>query len=95
MRIIIQILDSILEVMRYIYAGIYLLAHSLNNSSTADLNSLGLDVDVKLYKAVDGTKEYTGKLTAYDADTLTIEMPDGNHVFNRKDAASVRLTIDF
>ena len=57
--------------------------------------SLGLEVDVKLYKAIDGTKEYTGKLISYDSDTVTIEMPDGEHVFNRKDASSIRLTIDF
>lgn len=58
-------------------------------------NSIGQDVDVKLYKALDGTKEFTGKLISFDDDTVTIEMPDGEHVFQRKEIASVKLTLDF
>ncbi len=58
-------------------------------------NSLGLDVDVKLYKAIEGTKEFTGKLTAFDSDTITIENESGRQTFVRKEIASVKLTLDF
>ena len=58
-------------------------------------NSLGLEVDVKLYKAQDGTKEFTGKLKGYDSDTITIETPAGDKTFIRKEVASVKLTLDF
>lgn len=57
--------------------------------------SLGEEVDVKLYKPIDKVKQFTGILSAYDKDTITIELEDGDMVFNRKDIASVRLTIDF
>ncbi|WP_026527484.1 ribosome maturation factor RimP [Butyrivibrio sp. VCD2006] len=58
-------------------------------------NSLGLEVDVKLYKALDGTKEFTGKLKGYDSDTITIEMATGDKTFIRKEVSSVKLTLDF
>ncbi len=58
-------------------------------------NSLGLDVDVKLYKAVDGVKEFTGKLKSYDADTVTVTIGDKDRDFIRKEISSIRLTLDF
>ena len=58
-------------------------------------NSLGQKVDVKLYKAQDGTKEFTGNLKGYDADTITIETPAGDKTFIRKEVSSVKLTLDF
>ena len=58
-------------------------------------NSLGLDVDVRLYAAIDGTKEFTGKLAAFDSDTVTIETAAGEQVFNRKEISNIRLTLDF
>ena len=58
--------------------------------------SLEEEVDVKLYRAVDKQKEFTGLLVAYDADTITIEFEDGGRkVFSRSDIAMVRLTLDF
>ena len=58
-------------------------------------NSLGQDVDVKLYKALDGTKEFTGRLTAFDSDTITVQTGEQQQVFQRKEIASVKLTLDF
>ena len=58
-------------------------------------NSLGQEVDVKLYKALDGTKEFTGNLKGYDSDTITIETPAGDKTFSRKEVSSVKLTLDF
>lgn len=58
--------------------------------------SLEEEVDVKLYKAVDKQKEFTGLLTGFDADTVTITLEDGStKVFQRSEIAMVRLTLDF
>ena len=62
--------------------------------------SLGRDVDIKFYKPIDGSKETSGKLVAYDKETVTIETPPGKappetKVFNRNEIATVRLSIDF
>lgn len=58
--------------------------------------SLGEEVDIKLYRAVDKQKEFTGCLAAYDEQTITITLEDGSEsVFQRSDVAMVRLTLDF
>lgn len=58
--------------------------------------SMGGEVDVKLYKARNKQKEYTGILKAYDKDTVTIEMEDGtDEVFTRAEIALIRLAFDF
>lgn len=58
--------------------------------------SLEEEVDVKLYQAVDKQKEFTGLLTAFDEDTVTITLEDGSEkVFQRSGIAMVRLTLDF
>ena len=57
--------------------------------------AIGQDVDIKTYKPVNGAKEFTGMLKAFDKDTLTIEFEDGTEVFSRSDVAQVKLSIDF
>ena len=58
--------------------------------------SLGEAVDIKLYKAIEKQKDFTGNLSAYDKDTVTIEMEDGMmQVFNRSEIALIRLAFDF
>ncbi|MDD6332331.1 MAG: ribosome maturation factor RimP [Clostridium sp.] len=57
--------------------------------------SLGQDVELKLYKAQDGQKEYTGCLQAYTKDTVTLEIEERECVFQRSDIALIRLAIDF
>lgn len=58
--------------------------------------SLGEQVDIKLYRAVDRQKDFTGKLTAYDENTVTIAYEDGTEsTFERKDIALIRLAFDF
>lgn len=39
---------------------------------------IGKDVEIRLYKAIDKQKEFTGTLTSYDADSVTITMEDGS-----------------
>ena len=54
--------------------------------------SIGKDVEIRLYKAIDKQKEFVGCLKAYDKDTVTIEFEDEECVtFNRSDIALIRL----
>ncbi len=61
--------------------------------------SIGEEVEIKLFKAVDKCKEFAGILESFDADTLTIvEKGNGGDVrrtFQRKEIALVRLALDF
>jgi Uncharacterized protein conserved in bacteria len=58
--------------------------------------SIGEEVELKLYKPLNKKKEFVGILTAFDQDTITLELEDGTSVvFNRPDIAIVRLTFDF
>ena len=53
-------------------------------------------IDVKLYKAVNGSKQYQGKLLGLENGVLSIEEENGNVVtFEHKDTASVRLAVIF
>ena len=56
---------------------------------------LGDMVELKLYKAVDKIKEFSGELKAYDEQTVTIEIEGEDHMFSRKDIAIIRLAIIF
>lgn len=53
---------------------------------------MGKLVDITLYKAIDGEKMITGKLTGYTKDIITI---DETRKIALKDIALVRLHIDF
>ena len=56
----------------------------------------GKEVDIKLYKAIDRQKDFTGILTDFDKDTVTITMGDGDTVvFDKADIALIRLSFDF
>ncbi len=58
--------------------------------------SIGEQVEVKLYKPIEKQKEFTGELTAWDKDTVTILDDDQTEkVFDRKDIALIRLAFDF
>lgn len=52
--------------------------------------SIGKTVKIKLYKALDGVKEFTGVLKAA-ADTVTIETEGGEYEFGYKDISKARL----
>lgn len=55
--------------------------------------SLGKRVDIKLFQAVNGSKEYNGVLKTFDENTITIE-DEAEQVFTRKDISSVRLAFE-
>lgn len=60
------------------------------------VRSMGKEVEVKLYRARDKQKDFTGTLTEYDKDTVTIELEDGSRiVFERQEIALIRLAFDF
>lgn len=56
------------------------------------VRSTGKAVDVKLYKAADGVKEYTGILTAHDDNTVTLSFDNGSDIIiDRKNIAKISL----
>lgn len=60
--------------------------------------SLGEEVDIKLYQAVDGKKAFTGVLTSYDEETGAVALQLGDQaaaVFEKKEIAQVRLHVSF
>ena len=60
------------------------------------VRSMGKEVDIKTYKAIDKCKDFTGILKAYDADTVTLaDEEDNEYIFERKNIALIRLAFDF
>ena len=58
--------------------------------------SLGKEVEIRTYRRVDKKKEFTGILTGYDKDTVTIEMENSEQkTFDKGDIALIRLAFDF
>lgn len=57
--------------------------------------SIGMLVEVKLYKAIDKKKTFEGQLEAYTDSTITIICEEQEMIFNREDIALVRLAFDF
>ena len=58
--------------------------------------SMGEEVEIRTYLAIDRQKEFTGILKAYDNDTVTIAYEDDTEqVFNKSDIALIRLALDF
>ena len=57
--------------------------------------SIGKSVQLKTYRPVDGTKDFQGTLTDFDADKITLTIADAPVAFARSDIAIIRLAIDF
>ena len=57
--------------------------------------SIGLEVEIKLFKAIDKCKEFDGVLESFDAETITISEDEKPRTFNRSDIALIRLALDF
>ena len=58
--------------------------------------SIGEEVEIRTYKAIDHEKEFVGVLKSFDKDTIVIELED-NEIMNfaRDNIALVRLAFDF
>ena len=58
--------------------------------------SIGEEVEIRTYRAIDRQKEFIGILIEYDKDTVTIEYEDETtQVFERADIALIRLALHF
>ena len=53
------------------------------------------EVEVRLYRAVDGRKDHVGVLKGYADGDVTIEDGNGTRTFPKKDVAQVRLYVRF
>ena len=53
---------------------------------------MGSEVDVRLYRPIEGRKEFTGVLAGYDKGNVQLE---GDLGFEKKDVAQVRLHVTF
>lgn len=50
---------------------------------------------MKLFKPLDGCKEFEGKLLRFDENAVVIGMGDKEQTFLRNDIAIIRLALDF
>lgn len=58
--------------------------------------SMGKQVEVRLYRAREKQKDFTGVLSGYDRGAVTIEQEDaGRLVFEKSEIALIRLALDF
>ena len=58
--------------------------------------SIGKDVEISLYKAVDGKKKLTGKLLNYDDDNIYIENEDSSEsTIERNVMSKINLAVNF
>lgn len=58
--------------------------------------SIGKDIEIRTYRAVDKEKEFYGVLKSYDDKTVTIEMDNGEEkTFAKPEIALIRLAFDF
>lgn len=57
--------------------------------------AMGKEVEVKLYQAKDGQKEFTGILKEAEGKTVTIESEGNIHEFERAGISLIRLAFDF
>lgn len=56
----------------------------------------GRDIEIKLYKSLNGSKQFEGELVGLNEDKNIVVIIDDNEVeFNKKDVALVRLAIKF
>lgn len=60
------------------------------------LRSMGKELEIHTYRAINKEKEFYGILKAYDDKTVTIEIDDGPEmIFAKSEIALIRLAFDF
>lgn len=59
------------------------------------IRSMGKEIEIRTYRAVNKKKEFYGVLSAFDDSTVTIENDEGQMVFQKTDIALIRLAFDF
>lgn len=55
----------------------------------------GRDVDIQLFKPIDGKKQYTGSLQSYSDEVITIQVQEERIDLERAAIAQIRLHLDF
>lgn len=58
-------------------------------------HSIGQEVEIKLYKPLEGNKEFSGVLKSFDKEDIVITEDAGDRTFARNDIAVIRLALDF
>lgn len=59
------------------------------------LRSIGKSIDLKLYKAIDKQKEFTGILKEYSNGQIVVTIDEVDMTFETKSIANARLSLDF
>ena len=60
------------------------------------IRSMGKEVEIRTYRAINREKEFYGILSAYDENAVTIKTEDGTEMtFEKSDIALIRLAFDF
>ena len=60
------------------------------------IRSMGKEVEIRTYRAINREKEFYGVLSAYDENTVTIKTEDGTEMtFEKSNIALIRLAFDF
>ncbi|MCD7982402.1 MAG: ribosome maturation factor RimP [Clostridiales bacterium] len=59
------------------------------------VRSKGKEIEIRTYRAIDRKKEFTGVLTAWTEDTVTLVSGEETRTFEKKDIALIRLALDF
>jgi len=57
--------------------------------------SIGMDVELKVYKPIEKQKEFEGVLKGFTSDEITVEIDGKDVVFPRKNIAIIKLALDF
>ena len=57
--------------------------------------SIGQEVEIRLFKAIDKCKEFSGILESFDENVIVISEGDTTRTFERSDIALIRLALDF
>ena len=58
-------------------------------------NSIGDEVELKTFEAIDGCKDFEGGLKAFDKENITLDAAGTDKVFPRKQIANLKLKVDF
>lgn len=57
--------------------------------------SVGQEVEIRLFKALEGCRQFMGILESFDGERITVREGDSLRSFQRRDIAVIRLTFDF
>ena len=58
--------------------------------------AIGLDVELKTYRPVNGSKRFEGELTGYEEGIITIRTASGDELrFDKKDVSIIRPSVNF